>query len=174
MIDLVAFVAVAAFAGFGWARGVKGMALWGVSLVAGSVAGALLARPAGTWMSAAAGMPLLVSIPLAGAVIVGVVTGSLRATARRVGRERSLRLQEGWEPPSWDRWGGSALGAVCGLGVVLFAGWVGDATGSLHGRQAELGRRWWAAPPPAWESPSSGCSRARPSATPSWPPPWHS
>lgn len=138
MIDVLALLAVAGFAALGWARGAKAMGLWGVSLVAGSVAGALLARPAGMWMSAAAGMPLLISIPLAGAVIMGVVTGGLRAAARRVGRERALRLQDGWEPPTWDRWGGSALGTLCGVGIVLFAGWVGNATGSLHGRQAEL------------------------------------
>lgn len=45
-------------------------------------------------------------------------------------------LESGWEPPTWDRWGGTALGAACGAGVVLFSAWVANATGSLHGLTA--------------------------------------
>jgi len=85
-----------------------------------------------------AGIPLLVAIPLAGFLVVGVAAGVTRGAARRVGRERKVMLANGWEPPPWDRWGGAALGAVSGTGVILFAAWVGNATGNLHHRDAEL------------------------------------
>lgn len=138
MIDLLAFLALVAFVAFGWTRGVKGMALWSLSLVAGSLAATFLARPAGTWLAGQADLPLLVAIPVAGMLVAGVATGVARGASLRVGRERKVMLDGGWEPPPWDRWGGAALGGACGAGVVLFGAWVGTATGNLHGREAQI------------------------------------
>jgi uncharacterized membrane protein required for colicin V production len=45
VIDLVALAVVVLVAARGWSRGTLPMALWGLSLVVGSVAAALLARP---------------------------------------------------------------------------------------------------------------------------------
>ena len=138
MIDLLAFAAIAGFAGLGWLRGVKGMALWGLSLVAGSLAGAFLARPVGLWLASFGRLPLLAAVPLAGIAVAGIATGIVRGASLRVGRERALMLENGWEPPTWNRWGGTALSALCGAGIVLFVGCVASATGSLHGREAQV------------------------------------
>ena len=138
MIDLAALFGVLAFAGLGWKRGAKAMALWGFSLVAGSLAATFLTRPVGTWLASTSGLSLLVAAPLAGVGVAGFSTGVVRTASRRVGRERKAMLREGWVPPVWDPWIGTALGTVCGVGVVLFAAWVGSATADLHGREAEL------------------------------------
>jgi len=114
------------------------MALWALSLVAGSLVAAYLARPAGLWLASATDLSILAALPIAGIVLAGIATGLARGASRRVGRERKFMLREGWEPPAWDRWGGAALGSFCGVGILLFLGWVGNATANLHGRQDQL------------------------------------
>lgn len=122
----------------GWRRGTLGMALWGASLVAGSVAAALLAEPVGLLLADLAPLPVLVALPVAGFAIAAVATGVARSAARRAERKRAALVENGWEPLVGDRIGGASLGVLCGLGIVLFAGWVANATGDLHGREAEV------------------------------------
>ena len=138
MIDFAAVLAIAGFTLFGWMRGVKGMALWALSLVAGSLVAAFLARPAGLWLASVSGLPILAALPIAGIVLVALVTGLARSASRKVGRQRKFMAKEGWEPPVWDRWGGAGIGTVSGVGVVLFVAWVGNATGNVHGRKEQL------------------------------------
>lgn len=84
MLDLLALLALASCAALGWFRGLTGTALWILTLVAGSLAGALLARPVGGLLSQTVGVSLLVGIPLAGFVVAGVAAGVARAASPAV------------------------------------------------------------------------------------------
>lgn len=138
MIDFLSALVLAAFGARGWSRGTKPMVLWALSLVVGSVAGALLARPVGAWLAPRVGLPLLAAVPLAGLVAAGLATGLVRSAAQRASRARASLLEAGWQPPPWDPWGGASVGVLCGTGFVLVAAWVGIATGRLHGHEDRI------------------------------------
>lgn len=138
MIDIIAIGILASVAFMGWQRGTLGMALWGASLVAGSLAAAFLAKPTGLLLADAASLPVLLAVPVAAFVMAGLATAVVRAGARRAERKRAVLLKGGWTPDAGDRLGGASLGLLCGLGIVLVAGWVATATGDLHGREAQV------------------------------------
>ncbi|HKJ02255.1 MAG TPA: CvpA family protein [Longimicrobiales bacterium] len=138
MIDLLALVVLSSVVFMGWRRGTLGMALWGASLVAGSLAAAFLAKPAGLWLAGRASLPVLLALPIAGFMVAAGATALVRSVARRAERKRAGLVEDGWEPMVGDRIGGASLGFLCGLGIVLVAGWVANATGDLHGHEAEV------------------------------------
>lgn len=138
MIDLFALIVVAGTAGRGWQRGTVPMALWGISLVAGSVAAAVLARPAGAVVGATFSLSPLLAYPLAGFAVAALATAVARLATRRVGRGRAARAAEGWSPSWADRVGGATIGMALGMGLALFGGWVATSLGPAMGREADV------------------------------------
>ncbi len=138
MIDLIALAAVALVAARGWSRGTRAMALWGLSLVVGSVAAALLARPVGNLAASTFSMSALLAYPLGGAVVAGVATAVVRSLLRRTERARRARIGDGWSPSTQDRVGGAVLGTGVGVALVLFVGWVAASLGALSGHREEM------------------------------------
>lgn len=136
MIDLVAVGIVVLVAARGWTRGTLPMALWGLSLVIGSVAAAFFARPVGDVLADALSMTPLLAWPLGGAVVAGVATALTRLVLRRV--ERSRPPAGAWLDATPDRVGGALVGAGVGAALAVFAAWLVTSLGSVTGRQDEV------------------------------------
>lgn len=132
MIDLFAFLAVAAAAVFGWRRGSVNMALWAMGLVGGYVASLLLFRPLGSFLAANTGLPLL-AYPVAGMAVLLLTSSLVNGLARRFRKERAFKIENGWAPPVSDRLLGVVLGGAYGGAVVLIVAWAASSLGGLFG-----------------------------------------
>lgn len=133
IIDLFAFLVVAAAAAFGWRRGAVNMALWTTGLVGGYVAALLLFRPVGSLLAAGTGLPELLAYPLAGMTVLLLTSFLVNRYARRFRKERALKIENGWAPPGWDPFVGLALGGLYGGTVVMIVAWAASSLGGLFG-----------------------------------------
>lgn len=124
MIDLLALAALGIRGWFGWKRGTLLMLLSLAGLFAGYVGALFLFRPVGNYLSNTFQMSPLVALPLAGALIMGIITGGLRLGRAAVERRRGVKLQEGVQHSRLDSAGGAAIGAAWAGALVVIAAWL--------------------------------------------------
>jgi hypothetical protein len=133
MIDLFASLVVAAAAAFGWRRGAANMALWAAGLVGGYIAALLLFRPVGSLLASSSGLPELLTYPVAGMAVLFLTSSLVNWQARRVRKRRAAKIEDGWEPPGWERLVGLTLGGSYGVTVVIILAWAASSLGGLFG-----------------------------------------
>ena len=136
MIDLCAFLLVAAAAALGWRRGAVNMALWAAGLVGGYASALLLFRPLGSLLAASTGLPELLAYPLAGMALLFLTSLLVNGLARRFRKQRASKIENGWAPPRWDPFVGLALGGAYGGVVVIIVAWAASSLGGLYGSGA--------------------------------------
>lgn len=109
------------------------MALLAGGLVGGYLAALLLFRPLGGVLISLSGLPGLVAYPLAGMVVLFVMSAVFGRLARRHRRERKLKIEDDWEPSQRDEIGGMVLGGAYGLIIILVVSWAAVSLGGLYG-----------------------------------------
>lgn len=131
MVDL-AVLAALGFAGWkGWRRGGVLMLLGIAAFGAGYVGAALLFRPFGNYLVRTFQMSPLVALPLAGALLMGLITGSIRLATFAVKRRRAEAQQQGLAPSRADAAGGAVLGALEASGYAIVLAWLAMTAHSL-------------------------------------------
>lgn len=123
MADLIALLVLGIAAAIGWRRGTLLMALSVAGIVAGYVAAVILFRPAGSLLARVVSVPPILAMPLAGMLVMFVVSAAIKFASKRAARERSFKIQNGWEPPRADQAGGAALGSAWAALIVLVVAW---------------------------------------------------
>lgn len=127
LLDNLCPLLVLVFIGRGYFRGFVASLVGVLAVVLGYVGSYALCRPLGALLAPSAGMPLIASIGLAGMLVFLSINGlaSLfvflrKRRLRRLAEERGLS-----DPmPSWDRYGGMALGGVQGLTFSFIVLWI--------------------------------------------------
>lgn len=124
MIDLLV-VAVLAIRGWhGWKKGTLLMLLSLAGLFAGYVGAAFLFRPFGNYLADTFSMSPLFAFPLAGMLVMGIITGGIRLARHTVEQRRGAIVQQGLAPSKLDSAGGALIGATWAMGLVLIVAWL--------------------------------------------------
>jgi hypothetical protein len=134
MIDMLAILIIAGMAILGRSRGTIGMGLLAAGLVGGYATALILARPIGSLLAGASGLPEIMAYPLAGMIVLFAASTGINIFARRWRRERAFKMENGWEPPAWDANGGTALGVGYGVILAMILAWMGSSLGGLSGQ----------------------------------------
>ena len=124
MIDLLALAVLGVRGWQGWKKGTLLMLLSLAGLFAGYVAAAFLFRPVGNYLAETFSISPLVAFPLAGMLVMGVMTGAIRLARHTVEQRRGAIVQQGLSPSRLDSAGGALIGAAWAAGLVLIVAWL--------------------------------------------------
>ena len=130
MIDIVVLGILGWRAWHGWKRGTLLMLISLAGMFAGYVGALLLFRPVGNYLNRTFDVPVMVALPLAAMLVIGVITGGLRMARFALERRRGQARLQGVTHSPIDSAGGALISAVWGLGLVMLVAW---AMMGLHG-----------------------------------------
>ena len=130
MVDLVVLGILGMRGWHGWKRGTLLMLISLAGLFAGYVGALLLFRPVGNYLNRTFDVPVMVALPVAAMLIMGLITGGLRMARFAVERRRGEARLQGVTHSPLDSAGGALISAVWGLGLVMLVAW---ALMGLHG-----------------------------------------
>jgi hypothetical protein len=145
--DLVVLGILALAAFVGWRRGTMLMLLTCTGLVAGYLCAWLLYRPVGGAFARLFHVPPLIAMPVAGMLVLTLVSGAVKVLMRSVERRRREERLQGLRPATADLAGGALLGALYAGSFVVVIAWAAqtvngllhlgpDLSGSVTGRVA--------------------------------------
>ena len=132
MIDLIVLVILALAAYNGWRRGALVMFLTCTGLVAGYLLAWTLYRPVGSAVARVLHLPPLLAMPIAGALVMMLVSVLFKIVTRRVEQRRRLEMRVGPEPAPADLLGGALFGALYAGSIVVVLAWAAQAATSLR------------------------------------------